>query len=432
MTTARIEATDEAVFIDGALVTDVAATISDILTKGVELWTTTHRETVTALFHRGLQVRGIRDLTAARQVCGHVGDEARLRCRPEFDWAITESRFTDLWLHKEFAGIKVDTDWAERRTTALTNRLAELNTQWGQDLTTATAQQLGVASVRLDDLRKLPGTALTNALIEAREAKADVVKLREVMGHVANGRVHPRVEVRGANTGRMTVSAPALHGLRASLRPMLMAEPGHELMGMDWSGCEIRVAAWLADDPVLKQDLEGDLYQLTADRLGITRNAAKVTVLAPLYGQTNWGLAKSLGVSEAEAANIREQVFGRYKKLNKWVAMVTSEEDPFIDMHSKVGGRHIPIPSPTRLRVNYLVQGTARDVLVKATMRAVDDPLLGVGSIFMSVHDELTLMVPTERANEAAERFRTAMTFDLDGVLLTGEVARMGTNWGHP
>lgn len=425
-----IEATPEVVTIDGVPAADPVSTLASLLQSGAELWTTTHRQTVTALHQRGIAIRGIRDLAAARRVCGHVGTLDHLRTLPEWSWVIPEARFIDLWLHRQFQGWALDTNWLERRRVELTARIAELNGDHGLDLNAATVEQLGVESRRLDDLRRRPSTPFIAAVIEAGEAKADLTKADELLRHVVAGRIHPTIDAAGAGTGRMTVSGPALHNMRGALRPALTADPGQTLVGADWSACEMRVAAWLSGDDKLRADCAaGDLYAAVAERLGITRQAAKLTLLAPLYGQGDAALGENLSITTDEAAEVRAQVFGQYRQLQRWVKATNHEDN--IALRSGVGQRRIALPAP-RLRVNYTIQGTARDLLVQAVLRIVDDPELGVGAVWMAVHDELTISVPEDRAEAGIERLRAAMHFDLDGIALTADPVHLGSRWGHP
>uniref|UniRef100_UPI002615F515 DNA polymerase n=1 Tax=uncultured Tessaracoccus sp. TaxID=905023 RepID=UPI002615F515 len=428
-----IEANADRVLVDGEPVppAELVATLSELVKSGIPLWSPTHRETVTALRNRGVAIRGIKDLTAAEECTGYPKRPAQTEHRG-WGWVESECRWRDLWLHREARGWLVDTDGLRALVDTLTARIDTLNTSWDTDLTSATASELGLESVRLPDLRKLePQTPLVTALIEAGEAKADITKARELLRHASGGRVHPTINAAGAATWRMTVSAPALHNMRGGLRRYLMAEPDEVLIGADWSACEVKVAAWLSGDPRMRADLAtGDIYATIAANLGIDRAVAKRVLLAPLYGQGDAGLGQSLGMTEAEAAEVREHIFGPYRKLRQWMRTVARTHDEAVYC-SGVGQRQLPIPEPHR-KVNYVVQSTARDLLVQAVLRVVDDPKLGVDTVWMAVHDELTLSVPRDRVEPCLEHLRAAMEFDLDGVQLTAEPMVLGERWGHP
>lgn len=99
--------------------------------------------------------------------------------------------------------------------------------------------------------------------------------------------------------------------LSSCLRGVLVAEEGKRFLCADFSSIEARVLAWLAgEDDLLEAFSSGaDVYQKTADKLGITRQVAKVLILACGY-QGHVGafqaLARNYGVAIAddEAANI--------------------------------------------------------------------------------------------------------------------------------
>jgi hypothetical protein len=113
---------------------------------------------------------------------------------------------------------------------------------------------------------ELPGGSISNKLwVEAvvppdaldewrdfrtvRDLDATSGKLTEIRRNVLpDGRVHPRIDVHGAITGRTTISEPALQNLPDPLKPLLVADDGTVLIGFDQNRVEPCVAAALSGD----------------------------------------------------------------------------------------------------------------------------------------------------------------------------------------
>lgn len=97
-----------------------------------------------------------------------------------------------------------------------------------------------------------------------------------------------------------------LESMSESLRAMIVAAPGHDLLGADYSAIEARVIAWLADDTSLLSlfDAGEDVYVKAAADVGSdNRQLGKVCTLALGYGMgplkfastaSSWGVPLSL------------------------------------------------------------------------------------------------------------------------------------------
>src|SRR4029434_4789829 len=79
---------------------------------------------------------------------------------------------------------------------------------------------------------------------------------------------------------------------------------------MDWSSIEPVLAANLFGETALVEHFEagGDIYIPVAEALALDRTAAKVVVLAQIYGQGVLSLATRLGRSEDETRELVGQV----------------------------------------------------------------------------------------------------------------------------
>ncbi len=196
-----------------------------------------------------------------------------------------------------------------------------------------------------------------------------------------------------AAAGRMTASA-GLHNLPAALRPAIAAEPGHLLVRADLGQVEPRVLAVVSGDPGLTAAArEPDMYAPVAAQLGCDRAAAKVAVLAAMYGQTSGNAGAALlrmerAYPQALAYLRAAEAVGRDGgELRTW------------------GGRLLRFPGGGhgRFARNAVVQGAAAELFKvwAATVRAAL-PELG-GQVVLCLHDELLLHVPQAAAEAAAD-----------------------------
>lgn len=158
-----------------------------------------------------------------------------------------------------------------------------------------------------------------------------------------DGRIHPTTLIDGAETGRLSSSDPNLQNVQSPdrddetgtqyghmTRDCFIAAAGFTLVEVDTAQQEARVAAKLSGDEVLIACFAPggeDIHRTTASVVyGIApanvtkkqRTDCKTVFFGLLYGKTDYGLAKQLGVSEHEAKRIRGVILGRFKKLAKW------------------------------------------------------------------------------------------------------------------
>jgi DNA polymerase-1 len=112
-----------------------------------------------------------------------------------------------------------------------------------------------------------------------------------------DGRVHPNTDVLKAVTGRVAMGSPPFHqfpsrGSMKIARNIVLADEGDSLTSLDWAQIEPVIAANIAHDTSSLNEYEsgsGDMYAGIAKQAKISRDKAKVTLLAQLYGE---GFAK--------------------------------------------------------------------------------------------------------------------------------------------
>lgn len=190
----------------------------------------------------------------------------------------------------------------------------------------------------------------------------------------------------------MSVSKPALQNLAnaelegtglSTLRNCLTALPGKVLVSCDLAHVEPSVLVAITQDPALMKAVakESDVYKETAVMLWgedartskEARGRAKTLLLALLYGKGDESLAADLGCTVSKAREAKERLLGSYPVMGAWVNEVRAKAkagDQLLTAFSR------PVaslaPAEAYKAINYLIQGTAADLLVEMTLDIAD------------------------------------------------------------
>jgi DNA polymerase-1 len=250
---------------------------------------------------------------------------------------------------------------------------------------------------------------VVEALLTWRKAEriATTYGYRWLDEHVREGRLRGAWTSSDGAAGRMTASS-GLHNLPADLRSAVAAERGCLLVRADLGQIEPRVLAAVSGDAALiAATRDDDLYQPVASRLQVTRDVAKVAVLAAMYGATTGTSAQALhGLERAypTAMAVLEQAAaaGRAgddvytiggRRVRMWVD--ESVEGDIDRARSVAAARG-------RFARNALIQGAAAEFF-KVWAVTVRARTAGMGGeIVLCLHDELLVHCREEDAREIA------------------------------
>ena len=264
-----------------------------------------------------------------------------------------------------------------------------------------------------------------------RAAGAQLATLYSWRKHVrVDGRVYPRIELNSTRTGRMKITKPAMQGTPIPLRDLVLAEPGHVIIGVDHHGAEARVMASFINDPDFTAAITtGDPYQDLATATGLQRQVTKVAFLAYAYGQSQASLAKKVG--DEAAHTIRTAIKNLWPALPAWMERVTHETEHGNLLHTLTGRPLLP-PDAAYKTANLLIQSSARDLYGQGVRRAAI--ALGTDALWLPIHDELLVLAPRGHQTQIATQLQEAMTIQTPaGIELTGEPEIFGGRWGkHP
>jgi len=267
---------------------------------------------------------------------------------------------------------------------------------------------------------------------------------------ITGGRIHPnwsvtRSDDSGARTGRLA-SSPNFQNLRGeegtqvmvadlqkmhqreywtpAIRGLVVAPGGHTLVGRDWSQIELRLTAHYEDGPMAqhyRDDPDWDLHAWVMERVmtlfGVTlmRRVAKNIGFGSIYGAGIDPIVKQSRITHEEAAAFKRMYFEALPSLKELMDEVQYEAK--VRPIKTLGGRFY-IAEPPRWNhalgrnmdfyykmLNYLIQGSAADLMKEAMIDADD---YGV-PLVLSVHDEPVSESSIADAADHLEALRVAM-----------------------
>ncbi|ALN14341.1 DNA polymerase [Acidipropionibacterium acidipropionici] len=274
---------------------------------------------------------------------------------------------------------------------------------------------------------------------------------RTILDHVGpDGRIHPGISASQA-TGRISLTDPGLTVMgkrdRKNVleRAFILPDEGDVLVGADLSAADSRAMAILSQDAAYIDALQPgeDLHDAMAvsmfgdcgwDGTGHhpRRSEAKIVTHGTSYGMGAVRLAQDLGCTPDEAARHLAALDAAYPKLAAYKSAVRAR------------GQYQILTSPfgRRLRVDpgmewtqapaFAGQGTARDLLMEGVLRLPD---WMVGCIRATIHDEIILSVPEDRAEEARAELMRAFQFAYRGrpgdipVPVIADLCDVGRDW---
>jgi DNA polymerase I-like protein with 3'-5' exonuclease and polymerase domains len=315
--------------------------------------------------------------------------------------------------------------------------------QLGAKLPTTPGGRPSVAAGVLEPLRDVEGPLgrLVGAVLDYRHHDTALGLFLEpyrLLCAQGDGRARPTVYTLGTDTGRMSCVRPNLQQMsrQGGIRACLTADPGQLMIGADFSGVEIRVAAALSQDANLLRmlvdgrDLHTEIARLVwgPDATQAHRYKAKPMVFQRLYGGSVAGLARQAGVSLAVAQAVVDALDALTPQLSAWSAALSHAVRGGMSQFRSYSGRviHLPRDRP-HAAPNYAIQGSARELLVDALVKW---RATRWGScVLLPVHDELDVFVPAEDAEQATAELVGCMSTRLFGVVIEAKPAAPSFAW---
>jgi len=382
----------------------------------------------------------------------------------------------------ERAGVLTDADalnaLSERFNAHIDELLSAIRELAGEDLNVNSPKQLGPF---LFEKLKLPGGKKTKTgwstsadVLEAIQDEHPLVgqileyrkyaKLKSTYVDAllrlrdGEGRIHTSFDQTATVTGRISSLEPNLQNipvrtpLGREIRRAFIAQPGCLLVDADYSQIELRVLAHMSGDRVMIDAFRRgqDIHARTAAEVygvpleAVTpemRSSSKAVNFGIVYGISDFGLARNIGVSRAEAGEFIRRYFARYPDVRRYM-------DSCVTLGNTQGyvttlfGRRRYLPELSdrsyairqfgeRAAMNSPIQGTAADI-IKLAMIRVHEALRQQGlaaRLILQVHDELIVEAPQAEAQAVASLLKSCMENIVSlEVPLTAEV-NIGHSW---
>jgi DNA polymerase-1 len=253
------------------------------------------------------------------------------------------------------------------------------------------------------------------------------------------GRIHTSFNQTVTATGRLSSSDPNLQNIPVrtaegkKIRSLFVPGPGYKyFISADYSQIELRILAHMSEDQNLINAFidKEDIHRRTAaEVLGIPleevtpeqRSHAKAVNFGIIYGISDFGLARNLGISRKSAEEYIQTYFKRYPRIHQFL-------EELIEKARKTGqartlfGRYRELPeinSPNfnrrsfaeRTAMNTPIQGTAADIMKMAmiSVYAKMKEKQFKSRILLQVHDELVVETAENEKEEVAQVLKETM-----------------------
>jgi DNA polymerase-1 len=247
--------------------------------------------------------------------------------------------------------------------------------------------------------------------------------------------LHCSVRQVGARTGRMSITEPALQTLprdNVLVRNAFIPLEGNQLVSVDYEQVEMRIFAHFAQEEEMIRRIRAgvDLHTAVAQVIyGLgdqkpskhQRQVTKNANFAKVYGAGAAKFALTAHITEEEGRAFYAQYDAQFPGVRRFQQQVDTAARQRLQREGECyvlapsGRRHVTDPRDTYKLVNYLVQGTAADVL-KERLISLDNVGLGEFMV-LPVHDEVIFDFPTEDAAElahlAADTMRDTTSFSV-------------------
>ncbi len=253
-----------------------------------------------------------------------------------------------------------------------------------------------------------------------------------------DNRVHTTLHQVQTATGRLSSTEPNLQNIpiRMSvgnqIRKAFTAPENRVLIDADYSQIELRLLAHLSADPAMieafakGEDIHtttaAGLFDITLDQVDREQRAVAKTVnFSIVYGVSDFGLARSLGIPVKEAHKYIQEYDARYPQVRKYLdgLIALAYEKGYVEtllgrrryMHELKSSNRNQRNFGERAAMNMPLQGTAAD-LIKIAMVRLDRELRRQGlaaRLILQVHDELIVEAPLAEAERVKELMRRIM-----------------------
>ncbi len=252
-------------------------------------------------------------------------------------------------------------------------------------------------------------------------------------------RIHTSFLLAATTTGRLASSDPNLQNIPIKtedgreIRKSFIAEKGYSLVSADYNQIEMRILAEIADVKELKKAFinNEDIHSITASQVfnkkikevdADMRRKAKAINFGIIYGISQYGLAKQIGVSNLEAEDFLKSYFIKFPEIKSYM----NETIKFCRKSGYVNnifGRRTHLSGindknynmrnfQERAAINAPIQGSASEIMRLAMIRLntkfseYDNENI---KILLQIHDELIFEIKSSKLNDISKTIKEIM-----------------------
>lgn len=367
----------------------------------------------------------------------------------------------------EYNGVSVDEDYLHKLTISMNNQLAKIegriyeiaggvfNINSPRQVGEVLFEKLGLkAKKKRGKTNYSTNAAVLEELAEEYEIAQLILDYRKfaklkstytealpALIDRKDNRIHTTYNQTVTATGRLSSSNPNLQNIPVrteegnKIRNAFVSgnKENGLILSADYSQIELRLLAHITQDKHLLEAFNSgvDVHTLTASKVfdvpveAVTkemRYKSKAVNFGIIYGQSKYGLAKSLGISNADAETFIEKYFATYPRVKAYMegTVLEAEEKGFVET---IFGRKRYLATELsssngmirefakRAAINQPIQGTAAD-LMKIAMIDFSKKLKEnnlKSKMIMQVHDELVVEVVKSELDVVTNLVKEAM-----------------------
>ena len=367
----------------------------------------------------------------------------------------------------EYTGVSVDEQYLYRLTLSMNNQLAAIEGKIyelaGQIFNINSPRQVGEVLFEKMGLKAKKKKGKTNystnaTVLEELSEEYEIARLildyrkfaklkstyTEALPALIDskdGRIHTTYNQTVTATGRLSSSNPNLQNIPVrteegnKIRNAFVPKDkeNYLILSADYSQIELRLLAHISQDKNLVEAFNSgvDVHTLTASKVfdvpveDVTKDMrykSKAVNFGIIYGQSKYGLAKALGISNAEAETFINKYFATYPRVKAYMegTVIEAEKNGYVEtifgrkryLSTELSSSNGMIREfAKRAAINQPMQGTAAD-LMKIAMIDFSKKLKEnnlQSKMIMQVHDELVIEVLKSEQDIVTKLVKEAM-----------------------
>ena len=411
---------------------------------------------------KGVNQKNMKDISV-KDVYKYACEDAdiTLRLKKIFNRKINELNLTELFLkieqpllfvlsEVEGNGVKIDVDFLKLLSIFLSEQITftekKIYKETGEVFNISSPKQLGVVlfeklnieekpkktksgqySTSEDVLLKLSKkNSVVNLILEYREfkkLKSTYVDALPKIVSKSDNLIHTNYAQAVTSTGRLSSNNPNLQNIpiktklgRETRSAFVPRQKGNLILAADYSQVELRIMADFSGDQEMIRafNQNQDIHTITASKVfnipiedvdPSMRRKAKEVNFGIIYGISPFGLSQNLNISRAEAKEIIDSYFEKFKDVKNYMdsIIIKARENKYVETLlgrrrylRDIDSRNYTLRSfAERNAINSPIQGSAADI-IKLSMIEISKWIKKKkfdSKMIMQVHDELVFDV---------------------------------------